>query len=230
MLDTYDNFINSIRISNKYYHDICIQEEINIIEFDNEYIRYIDKLSGEFIKYYILKDDDSNIKYICINNDIKLLYNYMINNALTCTKNKYLNRVKLLDMPQFYGMAFIKDEENFLFNINIKFLTEDNLSRLFDIYTYNTIKVIKCGKEFIDIFKINTVDFEIYNSNVECVPHNEKCPYHTSTKYNKSKQEYLNSLCYHTLEEMKFKKILINVPKICLVNLKNKKNNINLLD
>ena len=56
--DSFDNFINSIQNTNKYYHDICIKDNIDIIDFDNEYAKIIDKLYGEFIKYYILFNNE----------------------------------------------------------------------------------------------------------------------------------------------------------------------------
>ncbi len=48
----FDNFINFIKFlkeSKKYYHDLCKTKNINIIDFDNEYIKNIDILHGELL-------------------------------------------------------------------------------------------------------------------------------------------------------------------------------------
>ena len=78
-LDTFYNFIESLKESKKYYYDYCNLKNINIKDFDNEYIDNINKLEGELLKYYILITNDDNVeKYIIINDIIRDLHNYMI--------------------------------------------------------------------------------------------------------------------------------------------------------
>ena len=43
-LDSFYNFIDSLKESKKYYYDYCKAENINIIDFDNEYIDNINIL------------------------------------------------------------------------------------------------------------------------------------------------------------------------------------------
>ena len=56
--DSFHIFIESLKESRKYYHDYCNSENINIEDFNNEYINNINKLEGELLKYYILIEND----------------------------------------------------------------------------------------------------------------------------------------------------------------------------
>jgi hypothetical protein len=77
--DTFYNFFESLKESTKYYYDYCKAENINIVEFDNEYIDHINILKSELLKYYILITNDNNVeKYIVINDIIKDLHNFML--------------------------------------------------------------------------------------------------------------------------------------------------------
>ena len=52
--DSFHDFIEALKESRKYYHDYCNLKNINIKDFDNEYIDNINILKGELLKYYIL--------------------------------------------------------------------------------------------------------------------------------------------------------------------------------
>ena len=70
-LDSFYIFIQSLKESKKYYHDYCKLENININDFDNEYIDTINKLEGELLKYYILITNNDNVEeYVIVNNNI----------------------------------------------------------------------------------------------------------------------------------------------------------------
>jgi len=59
--DSFFEFIESLKKSKKYYHDYCKNNNINIIDFDNEYINNINKLEGELLKYYIFIIDNNDV-------------------------------------------------------------------------------------------------------------------------------------------------------------------------
>ena len=77
--DSFFEFIEQLKESKKYYSDYCKTKNINIIDFDNEYIDNLNILKSELLKYYILITNDDNVeKYIVINDIIKDLHNFMI--------------------------------------------------------------------------------------------------------------------------------------------------------
>ena len=64
-LYSFYNFIEQLNVSKKYYHNHCNLKNINIKDFDNEYIKNINILEGELLKYYILINNyeyDDNLK------------------------------------------------------------------------------------------------------------------------------------------------------------------------
>ena len=80
--DTFYNFIESLKESKKYYYDYYNLKNINIKDFDNEYIDHINILKSNLLKYYILILDESiysiSERYVIINDTIKDFYNFMI--------------------------------------------------------------------------------------------------------------------------------------------------------
>ena len=76
--DSFYNFFESLKESKKYYQKYCKLENINIEDFDNEYLENINSLKGELLKYYILITNDDTEKYITLTDTIKDFYKFMI--------------------------------------------------------------------------------------------------------------------------------------------------------
>ena len=90
--DSFYNFIESLKESKKYYSDYCKNNNINIKDFDNEYIDNINILKSELLKYYILITNDDNVeKYIVINDTIKDLHNFMLQQIYKAGLGCYYN-------------------------------------------------------------------------------------------------------------------------------------------
>jgi len=52
--NSFYNFFESLKESKKHYNEYCETNNINIKDFDNEYIDNINILKSDLLKYYIL--------------------------------------------------------------------------------------------------------------------------------------------------------------------------------
>ena len=247
--DTFYNFIDSLKESKIYYYDCYNLENINIVEFDNEYIGNINILKSELLKLYIfITNDDSDNQYIIVDDTIKDIHEYLLAQSasriifnlspfekdeiigiteteiIKLNNNKYkLNRV-------FY----ITDlDQDFINSININYLTRNKLSKLIRIY----IHICKQHKNYpvpdpCDDYKKNY----IYNwSNLKSWTVST-----TSSEiredFNKLLNNYLDTLNYESNYDRELHKILINLPNICISHISSKKllnnisNDTNLID
>ena len=125
-LCSFHDFIKSLKESKKYYHDYCNLENINIKDFDNEYIDNINILKGELLKYFILITNDNNIeKYVIIDDTIKDIYNSTIEiftNMHRC--DTHVSSYKIIIQSSF----------------NINYLTRQKVYILIKIYTYFAVQ------------------------------------------------------------------------------------------
>ena len=247
--DTFYNFIDSLKESKIYYYDCYNLENINIVEFDNEYIGNINILKSELLKLYIfITNDDSDNQYIIVDDTIKDIHEYLLAQSasriifnlspfekdeiigiteteiIKLNNNKYkLNRV-------FY----ITDlDQDFINSININYLTRNKLSKLIRIY----IHICKQHKNYpvpdpCDDYKKNY----IYNwSNLKSWTVST-----TSSEiredFNKLLNNYLDTLNYESNYDRELHKILINLPNICISHISSNKllnnisNDTNLID
>ena len=211
-LDSFYNFIDSLKKSTKYYSDYCNLKNINIIEFDNEYIDNINILKSELLKYYILiTNDDNDEKYIIVNNTIKAIYNSIIKLPLACRS--------------FIDCDYIT-HEIIKGSLYINYLTRTKLSVLIKIY------IFYCGSSHYNNGSI-TLDKKLLHS--IGIGHDiiDDCAHDISTK---KLNNYLDNLTYESIYDRELTKILINLPNICISNISSKKllNNIsndkNLID
>ena len=239
--DSFYNFFESLKESKKYYYDYCKSNNINIKDFDIEYIDNINILKSDLLKYYIsLRVNDDSIysdseRYVIVNDTIKDLYKFMINQFKQNTfeirylyASKHIDGISWVDIDNtnskdssmniYYTpqeMYLIESDKNFLENININYLTKDNLSKLIDIYASNANRYEHFRVGFLKKFGINLTLWVKYG--VLC-----KNPTLTN-KYNESKNKYLDSLTYESIYERKLNKLLVNLPNICISNISSKK-------
>jgi len=179
-LDTFYNFIESLKESKKYYYDYCKAENINIVEFDNEYIEHINILKSELLKYYILITNDNNVeKYIAINDIIKELHNYMIEiikdyciinqcwligfNELTinCTNTP---RPKGYTYPEYHNLSITESDADNIININMNYLTRSQLSKLILLYALNANRHTRYKQKFLEKMNIIKLNFKNYSN------------------------------------------------------------------
>ena len=229
--DSFYNFIESLKESKKYYYDLCKKENISIIDFDNEYIDNINIIKGELLKYYILITNDNVEQYIIINDLIKDLYEFLFSEILKSFYHqifKVFNRNNI-DTP----MNTISESAiYFINNININYLTRNQLSNLINIYTHNSQRnEYFAQKGFLEKMNISTELIFKYYYNPEIDPpidiHNhmqiqkyqELSSSKTNNNYEKSVNNYLDSLNYETIYERELDKILTNLPSICISNI-----------
>ena len=213
-LDSFYIFIESLKESRKYYHDYCNLENINIKDFDNEYIDNINILKGELLKYYILITNDDDVeKYVTIDDTIEDIYNSTIEiftNMSTPTTR---------DVPYKIIIS----------SFNINYLTKRKLDILIKYYAYFYFGLqINKFENLLKRININT-EKAMNRQNVEVIKYNPDA--------NKNLNNYLDSLIYKTIYERELDKILTNLPNICLSNISSKKilnccndNDINLID
>ena len=170
--DTFYNFIESLKESKKYYYDYCKAENINIVEFDNEYINNINKLEGELLKYYILITNDDNVeKFVVINDIIKELHNYMIkiikdyciinhmciigfNHKTRCNDHTY----------KYYSLSITESDADDIMNINMNYLTRSQLSKLILLYALNANRHMHYRQGFLEKMNIIRLNFENYSN------------------------------------------------------------------
>ena len=223
-LNSFHDFIESLKKSKEYYYDYCNLKNINIKDFDNEYIDNINILKSDLLKYYILIENDKDSEeYIIINDIIKDLYEFMISE---------LGRTTYYIFPQLE--AFTDDnisavdndiseaDANFIESINMNFLTMNQLAKLIHIYAYNCNRYPHFQKGFMT--KMNIICILIPNSITK-----------TLEQFNESLDKYLDSLKSESIYERELDKILTNLPCICLSHISSKKilncnNDINLLE
>jgi len=211
--DSFNNFIQSIKESKKYYHDLCKKEEINIYDFDNQYIKNIDILQGELLKYFILiTNDDRSEKYITITDDIRDFYNYMIeqlNFNIDCYigMNSFNTTITLTsNMPPFEFNSCVYDNHTLVLEyarkININYLTKLDMNLLLNLYIVN--------------YKWNSE-----NSNINYLDKFKIEGYLLDDQSLKTKNKYLDSLDYETKYERELGKLLGNLYNICLTSIYN---------
>jgi hypothetical protein len=133
--DTFSNFIQSLKESKKYYYDLCNKNNINTHNFDFQYIKNIDILQGELLKYFILINNDNyQEQYIVLDDDIRDLCEYILSVNNNC---------------------------NYSFLINFNYLTYEIMSELLYEYAENKYKRLDINKYNINDFEFR--DLEISN-------------------------------------------------------------------
>ena len=223
--DNFINFIKSLKESKKYYHELCENKNIKIIDFDNEYIKNIDILHGELLKYYILIIyNNSDTDFIVINDDIKDLYNFMVKqiNIYTSYNNHNVLYNKLIlpesELTTEYSIEYHKS--NYIYNTENIYLIENNIDFISRIDINNLTK--KCLSRLIDIYASNTTYFICFRQGyLKKMNINNK---ESTIEYNKSKKLYLDSLKYESNNERELSNILNNLLNICLSNINDKYN------
>jgi hypothetical protein len=228
--DTFSNFIQSLKESKKYYYDLCKKNNINTTDFDYQYIKNIDILQGELFKYYILLTNNKNSqKYIILNDDIRNFYNFMIKQLKKSSQYCYILHHLFEDeqvcnlnrLYEYYydndiiDMYLLEGDSEFMLNIDINYLTRDNLYRLLYIYACNVNRYEYFRKGYLNKFNINNKLIPSSNPSLKI-----SC-YNTAKEFDDSLNKYLDSLNYDTKYDRKFKKIVDNLFDISLSNIKN---------
>ena len=239
--DSFYNFFESLKESKKYYYDYCKNNNINIVDFDNEYIDNINILKSELLKLYILiTNDNSDEKYIIVDDTIKDMFNFIIEifernifesrllyppgyrdtvtkievlhtNLQYCSLNTYI--------PGHKEMYLLENDKIFMTDIDINYLTKYSLSRLIDIYACNASRYAHFMKDFLSKMNIPT-SFVTDQSN-NGPDYNDAG--NRTNKYIKLKEIYLDSLEYESIYDRELDKILITLPNICISNIQSKK-------
>jgi hypothetical protein len=237
--DSFYNFFESLKESKKHYNEYCETNNINIKDFDIEYIDNINILKSDLLKYYILINDDSNCdskRYVIVNDTIKDFHNFMIKimKAITFESRSLYSPhyIEFASVPCSFhhrdisinyefetdelkylgsGTILINYDHIFIYNLDIKYLSRNDLSRLIDIYSSNTTQARYFqNKSFLQNMKIDITPIKINNGKV-------------TDGYIKSRDKYLNSLTYESIYERKLNKLLVNLPNICISNISSKK-------
>ena len=205
-LNCFSHFFESLKKSKEYYHNYCNLQNINIIDFDNEYLDTINILKSELLKYYILVTnnlDNDIIKYIIIDN------NYI----------------------DFYKKIFQQTNTPYY---NYKFITFDIMNKLIDDSRSSHYINEECFAKKYEMCgslrKITEFECDLDYKYLTIIQKLKKV-FNTSLgngwdDYNKIKNNYLNSLKYETIYDREFYKLIIHLPSICLGNLENKEFNI----
>ena len=225
--DSFYNFIDSLKESKKYYYELCKKENINITDFDNEYVNNINIIKGELLKYYILIINDNDIEqYIIINEIIKDLYNFMFSEILGSRYNifrQFNHRNIDIHMNDITESAIY-----IIKNININYLTRNQLSNLINIYAYNSQRnEYFTKKDFLSKMNISTeLIFKYYhnpeidppidiNDHIQIQKYQELSSSKTNNNFDKSINNYLDSLSY----KRELDKILNHLPNMCISNI-----------
>jgi len=203
-LDSFHIFIESLKESRKYYYDYCNLNNINIKDFDNEYINNINKLEGELLKYYILISNNEDAeKYVVVNDTIKEIYNSVIDIFTNMRQtNEYMFTYKIIIQSSF----------------NINYLTREKVDILIKIYTYfalHNYNNLKNSENLLQQININIHRGFIHRHEIEVIKFNSDA----ITNLN----NYLDSLSYESIYERELDKILNNLPCICLSHILSKK-------
>jgi len=237
---SFSNFIQSLKESKKYYHDLCKKDNINIHDFDYQYVKNINILQGELLKYFILiSNDNHSEKYINITDDIRDFYNFMIEqlNISYNSENKkymFINIDKITAInTQYNGLvsSFYTNHTlvlEYVRKININNLTKFDMSLLLNIYLDNYENNMNFRKEdFLNKFKISGP----LPDNLKPTTYNDINDYHIicynlrkninefNIQYNQLKIEYLNSIDCETIYERELRKLLNNLYDICLISI-----------
>ena len=217
--DSFYNFIESLKESKKSYHKYLKKSyhkylkksNVNIKDFDNEYVENINILKSDLLKYYILTNDDSDCdKYVIVNDTIRELYKFMTEQF---KQNTFIMRQffddDMIEQYDFHisvpgrcyrkyeqlefnykpkQMYLLENDKIFMSNININYLTRDDISRLIDIYASNTIRYEHFKVGFCKKMNIDT-------ESLSCGG-NDSCK--ITDKYVNSKHIYLDTLTYET--------------------------------
>ena len=204
--DTFHNFFDSLKDSKKYYSDCCENENINIIEFNNEYIENINILKSEILKYYILiqnNDNNNNVeKYVVINDEIKELYNSLI---------KFPHSfVECGELVEFKKINNNITNEIIKSSVHINYFSRKKLSVLIKIYAYyNTTPVVQNFSYKLDSNLLNRIGI------IQIIPSQHflsEAIFDANDTNNLNK--YLDSLNYELIYEKELNKILITLPDI----------------
>ena len=168
-LNSFHDFIESLKKSKEYYYDYCNLKNINIKDFDNEYIDNINILKGELLKYYILitNDYDNVEKYVIVDDTIKEIYNSVMNIPSIISRGRnfrrnenivvsninYLNRQKLLILVKDYVYICCQYDYSNIINNNI--IHRDNLLNMYNNYNI----IIK----YVDSLSYETINIKNYS-------------------------------------------------------------------
>ena len=242
-LDTFYNFIESLKESKKYYYDYCNLKNINIVEFDNEYIDNINKLEGELLKYYILITDNNDVeKFVVINDIIKKLHNYMIQ---IIKEYCIFNELDNIGFHHFTNSLNITESDaDDIININMNYLTRSQLSKLILLYALNANRHTRYEQGFLEkmniirlnfenhcnpniciyqyiILKYNITHYIRYNNNPDATTIFKSIAT-TIVDFYESLNNYLDSLTIKSIYERELDKILITLPNICISHISSK--------
>ena len=246
--DTFYNFIESLKESKKYYYDYCKTKNINIIDFDNEYIEHINILKSELLKYYILITNDDNVKkYIVINDIIKDLHNFMLQQICKAglynyetifpefenddgtfdgsqISRYYICDTRLKKYDDYNSKLSDEAIKTTMLYEDANFILSININYLTRIQLYR----------LIHIYTHNSHRFEHFNKGFlkkmklcnKLVPSSNKdfkysC-YQTVLNFDNSLNNYLDSLEYKSTYDKELDKILITLPSICISHVSSK--------
>ena len=193
--DTFYNFFDSLKESTKHYSDYCNLKNINIIDFDNEYIILINILKSELLKFYILVTNDDNDyveKYVAINDEIKALYN------------------SIIKLPNSFGSRNDCTNEIIKASLNINYLSKKKLSVLIKIYAYYCIMPSERNN-------FNNLDTKLLNriGIIQIIPSQIfLCDEIFDVNDTNNLNKYLDSLNYESIYERELTKILTTLPDI----------------
>jgi len=127
----------------KYYYEHCKTINIEINDFDNEYLDTINILKGELMKYYILinNDDNCNVEQYIITDDIiEDLYNFLLE-----IYQDYPDDCDLLVVSQVF------DIDN---------LSRDNLGFMISIYKLYCNENPKLRRGFLSKMNIKNCNYD----------------------------------------------------------------------
>jgi hypothetical protein len=222
--DSFNNFLESLKDSKKYYHDYCTTKNISTRDFDTEYINTINILKSELLKSYILITNDKDAeKYVIVNETIRDLYDFMNQTIKEVSLNENFTgfRVQLAYNYQDCLMSGVDVcmtnlDAEFITSININWLTRSQLSKLIFIYAFNAKRYIHFKKGFLTKMNIINNNFFGLHDYIKL----EYCP--LMKNFNESKNNYLNTLTYESIYKREFNKILTNLPNTCVSNILSK--------
>ena len=159
--DSFDNFIESLKESRKYYYNYCNLKNININDFDNYYIKNINILEGELLKYYMLITNNINAdKHLDVNNLQENINDIIVHLecrnhisgqyfSLTELIRFYKNLKKYLDFLT-YKSIYEKELDCILTNLPI--ICESNILSKKVVNNANRLNLIDLNnKEFIEV-------------------------------------------------------------------------------
>jgi len=225
ILNTFDEFILSIKKSVNNYQTLCKIKNYNFDNFNIEYQKNINLIKGELLKYYcfIKHDNEFTNKYIVLTNDIKFFCETMfdIDKSLKFNINK-LKKNNLENLINIYALytSYIPNDKRRLHNLitgqSQKLIINNNLHYLCN----NNYLLLKKNKELLlnKIPKINNHD-SIFNLTYIPVDINLEeyiiDIHQTIDNFNINKLNYFNSLDYHSKHAIELDLLLTYLPKIC---------------